>query len=53
MRKNEYSFLSLTVLLLLGIVTHWPIMLRVAVIMNSLLVLWQVGARVKEMLHAR
>ena len=46
MKRQDFSFISLAALLTLGIATHWPLHARIAVILNSLLVLWQVGLRV-------
>lgn len=53
MKRDDFYFCSLVVLLLIGIFRRWPAGLRVAVIANSVLVLIQCGERLWGKLHAR
>jgi uncharacterized membrane protein len=52
MKHDNFWMVTLVALLVLGIVLRWPLSLRVAVIANSLLVLFQVAAKTWRCYHA-
>lgn len=53
MKKHDFSFISLVALFVLGIATRWVFPVKIAVILNSLLVLWQVVLRVWRACYGR
>lgn len=48
MKQNDFWILALIVLTMLGFLIGWNIPIKIAVIANSLLILWQVAARIWE-----
>lgn len=43
MKNNRFWLLSLVALTIIGVASRWPVGIAIAVILNSLLVLWYVG----------
>ena len=48
MQKNDFWVLSLVAFFIIAVLTQWNPFLKVVVILNSLLVLWQVVARLMK-----
>ena len=53
MRKDDFWIISLVALVVIGFATRWVLPVAIAVILNSLLVLWQVGRRIRELRHGK
>jgi len=52
MKKKDFWFLSLVVLLIISLINGWNLYLRIAVAANALLVLYQVSSRISEHIKA-
>jgi hypothetical protein len=53
MKKDDFWILSLIALVIIGFATHWFWPISIAVILNSLLVLWQVSTHAWKLLHEK
>ena len=53
MKNDNFWTVTLIALFILSVALRWPLSLRIAVIANSILVLWEVAAKVWRLCHAR